>query len=335
MDAATGILEISDLIADWDPVTGQRRAVRRSAVLQQLAAAGDDRGARIAARIPSSADVLDPVAVDRLLVRVHTELQRLSEELRMGERIAEVLMPLIAAVRTSDAEPLRIVDVGCGLGYSLRWLASTGALGPGLQLTGVDLNLALVTEAGRLAAAERLDCQFLHADAFDPAVAADVLISSGLLHHLRGDRLAEFFARHCRPGLRAFCHFDVAATALAPLGARVFHLARMREPLGRHDGVASARRTHPDEVLLEAARAAGCGFDLALFEPVLHRNPFCATVRPVIGVRGAQLDALRAGLGRRGSGLRWDPAGSGPACPAHCDAHAAVPAGRQALAGGP
>jgi hypothetical protein len=47
MTSAAGILEISDLIADWDPVTGQRREVRRSAVLERLAAAGDDRGARM------------------------------------------------------------------------------------------------------------------------------------------------------------------------------------------------------------------------------------------------------------------------------------------------
>jgi SAM-dependent methyltransferase len=300
-------LEISDLITDVDPVTRQCRPVGRDYVIARLAAAGDARAARIAARIPSWGGVLDQDYVDALLVRVHTELQRLSEELRMGERLAEVLVPLVAAVRRSDTEVVRVVDVGCGLGYSIRWLACSGVLGPAVRLTGVDLNGALVTEAARLADAEQLDCEFLQADAFDPSIGAQVIVSSGLLHHLRGDRLAEFFALHGRPGVRAFCHYDIAATGMAPLGAWVFHRARMREPLGRHDGVASARRAHSDETLLAAARSA-TGFDVALAEPVRHSNPFCATVRPVLGVRrsggaGNSL-RLRESLGRRARSLR-------------------------------
>lgn len=320
-DQAAAILEISDLITDCDPVTGQRRPVRRALVLHRLSAAGDERGARIAARIPVVGEVLDPRRVDALLVRVHTELQRLSEELRMGERLAEVLVPLIAVVRQADAEPIRIVDVGCGLGYSIRWLASSGTLGPGVRLTGIDLNGALVAEAARLAAAERLDCEFLHADALDPAIGGQLMISTGLLHHLRGEQLAKFFARHDRPGIRAFCHYDIAATRLAPLGARVFHRARMREPLGRHDGVASARRAHPDEALLAAARSAR-GFEVALFEPVRHRNPFCATVRPVIGVRDGGLEQLNVRLGRKARSLVPD-AGHADAGP-EIDGHASV-----------
>jgi SAM-dependent methyltransferase len=332
-DRAAAILEISDLITDCDPVTGERRPVRRAVVLHQLSAAGDKRGARIAARIPSDGDLLDPLWVDRLLVRVHTELQRLSEELRMGERLAEVLVPLIAVVRQADAEPIRIVDVGCGLGYSIRWLASSGALGPGVRLTGIDLNGALVAEAARLAAAEDLDCEFRHADALDPAIGGQLMISSGLLHHLRGDQLAKFFARHDRPGIRAFCHYDIAATSLAPLGARLFHRARMRESLGRHDGVASARRAHPDESLLAAARAAR-GFEVALLEPVRHRNLFCATVRPVIGVRDGGLEQLQVRLGRLARSLIPDAghADSGGETGRHADA-GGKPGGQAGVSG--
>ena len=237
-------LEISDLITDTDPAGGARLPVSRAAVVRRLVENGDRRAARIVAALPVGPDgVLDPVAVDRLMVGVHTELQRLSEELRIGERLAHVLGPLFTAIRASGhAGPLRLVDVGCGLGYLVRWLAATGALGPDVELVGVDLDAALVNEADRLARVEGLACRFVHGNAFDLPEAATVFVSTGVLHHFRGPALAEFFRAQAASPALAFCHYDIAATRLAPIGAWVFHRARMRHPLGRHDGVASALR---------------------------------------------------------------------------------------------
>jgi hypothetical protein len=82
---ADRFLEISDLITDVDRATGRYRPVSRDYVVSRLVSAGDSRGARIAARIPSSGGVLDQDFVNASLVRVPTELQRLSEELRMGQ----------------------------------------------------------------------------------------------------------------------------------------------------------------------------------------------------------------------------------------------------------
>ncbi|MEV0405533.1 hypothetical protein [Actinoallomurus sp. NPDC050550] len=97
-------------------------------------------------------------------------------------------------------------------------------------------------------------------------------------------------------------HYDIAATRLAPLGARVFHRARMREPLGRHDGVASAKRAHGDQVLLDAASRA-TGMRVFLFEPIRHTNPFCASMRPVVGMRPELVEEAQRALGRRARGL--------------------------------
>ncbi|MFF5225958.1 class I SAM-dependent methyltransferase [Dactylosporangium sp. NPDC000521] len=288
------ILEISDLIVRHDPATGARLPVRRDDVLAALRAAGDRRGARIAEALPHRDGVLDTDAAERLLVRTHTELQRLNEELRIAEQLAELLGPLLAAV-ARDGERPRIVDVGCGIGYAIRWLATTGVLGD-VELCGVDLNAALVAEASRLAEAEGLTCRFTHGDAFALPGGATVYISSGLLHHLRGDELGAFFRAQAAAGARAYCHFDIAATRLAPLGAWMFHRARMREPLGRHDGVASARRAHEDHALLEAARSAP-GLEPLLHRPMRHSNPFCASVRPLLGVRPEHGPALRTALG--------------------------------------
>ncbi|WP_327351225.1 class I SAM-dependent methyltransferase [Streptomyces sp. NBC_01304] len=332
------LIEISDLVVDHSPGTHDRLPVRRDEVVARLTAAGDRRGARIAAGLACDADgVLDPAAVDRRLVAVHTELQRLSEELRLGERIADLLRPLLAVIRAADpaAGRLRVVDVGCGLGHLVRWLAASGALGPDVDLLGVDFNAALVTEADRLARDEGLDCRFVQGDAFalgpaaevvsaprragapgerpgtpgpskgpsDPQAVAEpttVYVSTGVLHHFRGPDLEAFFAAQATPGTAAFCHFDIAATSLAPVGAWIFHRARMRDPLGRHDGVVSARRAHDDETLLSAAAHAE-GMVPLVYEPRGRSSPFCTTIRPVVGLRPALLPPLRAALGAAAS----------------------------------
>jgi SAM-dependent methyltransferase len=292
------ILEISDLITRHDMATGARLPVRRDDVVAALRAAGDRRGARIASWLPHRNGVLDAPEIDRLLVRTHTELQRLNEELRIVEQLAELLRPLLAAVTgvggRSGERPL-VVDVGCGIGYAIRWLAASRVLGD-VQLCGVDFNGALTAQATRLAEAEGLDCEFVHGDAFDLPRSATVYISTGVLHHVRGADLGAFFRAQADAGAQAYCHFDIAATRLAPLGAWMFHRARMREPLGRHDGVASARRAHDDHELMSAARSAPDLVPL-LYRPVRHTNPFCASVRPILGVRPAHLPALRTALG--------------------------------------
>ncbi|MFD7629906.1 class I SAM-dependent methyltransferase [Streptomyces sp. NPDC059851] len=292
-------LEISDLITSVDPNSGHRLPVQRAEVIRRLRETGDERAAEVVSGLPADADgVLDPHAVDRLLITVHTELQRLSEELRIGERLVHLLGPLFTAIRASTGQPgpYRLVDVGCGLGYLVRWLAATDALGPDVELVGVDLDAALVGEADRLARAEGLGCRFVHGNAFDLPEAATVYVSTGVLHHFRGAALTAFFQAQAASPALAFCHFDIAATRLAPIGARVFHRARMRHPLGRHDGVVSAQRAHSDETLLRAAAVPG--IRPLLYEPRGAVNPFCTTLRPVMGVRPHLEAPLRLALGR-------------------------------------
>jgi SAM-dependent methyltransferase len=286
-------MEISDLIIRHDVATGARLPVRRDDVIAALRGAGDRRGARIVASLRHHDGLLDASDVDRVLVRTHTELQRLNEELRIAEQLAELLGPLLTSVADRSERP-RVIDVGCGIGYAVRWLAASGVLGD-VDLCGVDFNAALVAEATRLAQAEGLPCQFVLGNAFALPGSATVYISTGVLHHLRGGDLDAFF--QAQAGAQAYCHFDIAATRLAPLGAWMFHRARMREPLGRHDGVASARRAHTDHDLMTAARSAP-GLVPLLYRPTHHSNPFCASIRPILGLRPQYVPALRTALGR-------------------------------------
>lgn len=138
-------LELTDLLWACDRATGDRLPVRRDDVLSRFADTGQRRAARIAGTLPSDGALLDEGAVDELLLRVHAELQRLGEELQLPRRLAEALLrwalPLLE--RQPDV-PVRVVDVGCGLGYVIRWLSAHHALPPTVELVGVDLNSTLV-----------------------------------------------------------------------------------------------------------------------------------------------------------------------------------------------
>ncbi|GAA3345995.1 hypothetical protein GCM10020358_55280 [Amorphoplanes nipponensis] len=271
--------ELTDLLSTGEPVS-------RDALVAQLRAGGQRRAARIAARLPVRGGVLVGAEIDALLIRVHCELQRLGEELQLPRRVAEWIVRFRAG---RPATPLRVVDVGCGLGYVVRWLAAYEMLGPGVELVGVDLNRALVTRAAELAAAERLRCRFIAGDALAPGVAGNdgvstVVISSGLLHHLSTAELPAFFAAQRALGVAAFAHWDIDPGPWTTLGARVFHRARMREPVSRHDGVLSARRAHPAGVLLAAARAGAPDYRPACADGPRWWPRLSDVLRPVTGI---------------------------------------------------
>lgn len=292
--------EISDLIVDFDPATLARRPVRKRDVVNAFAAAGNGRAARIVSNMPERDGVLDPDAVDRLLVRVHCEMQRVSEEFQHGQRVAELLQPLLDVLRTTGApRPLRVVDVGCGTGYVVRWLAARGGLGADVELVGADYNRALVDEASRLAGVENLPVQFVNANVFALREPATVFLSTGVIHHFRGRALVEFFRQHEQPRAAAFLHFDFQPSVLAPFGSWLFHAVRMRERLARHDGVLSAIRAHPAAALLEAARQGAPGYRTAMYSTRLWFLPIPRSFHTLVGIRPALCDALTGRLGRQ------------------------------------
>jgi SAM-dependent methyltransferase len=290
--------EISDLIVAYDPDTLERRPVRRSDVVAELRRAGREGGARIVAALPARDDVLDAAEIDALLVRVHAELQRLSQEMRQGDRVRLLLAPILDALRASGApRPLRVVDVGCGPGYVLRWLAARGDLGDDVELIGCDYNRALVEAASAAAREEALRCRFLVANAFTLAEPATVFLSTGVVHHFRGPDLTSFFRRQAGAGAGAFLHFDTKPTYLAGLGAWIFHRARMREPLSRHDGVLSAQRAHHGSTLLACAREGAPDLACGLFDGKVGVFPVTRILQAVVGLRRDLLSALLHHLG--------------------------------------
>lgn len=281
-------LEITDLLRPRDPATGVRKPVEIEAALARLEAAGQSRAARILRRLPAQGGRLDDDEVDALLLRVHRELQRLAEELQLPRRLAEWLSEAVAPLSPSERDPVHVVDVGCGIGYVIRWLAACKALGPGVELVGVDLDAALVQEARRLAVVEELDCRFVVDDALSPAEAiADpgrtIVISTGFLHHFDEDELVEFFAAQQRSAVSAFAHWDVDPSGWATIGAWLFHRSRMREQVSRYDGVLSARRAHRASVLLAAAAAGAPRYQVDCQDGPRWRPTFSEVLRPIVG----------------------------------------------------
>jgi SAM-dependent methyltransferase len=286
---AARLLEITDLLWQVD-ADGLPAAVDKADVLRRLTERGQRHAARIVSAFPDADGVLDPDYVDDLGFRVHCELQRLGEELQLARRITALLGPVAEAVRRRGTGPVRVIDVGCGLGFVVRAMAASLVLGDDVELVGVDLNPVLVAGARRLAEREGLACHFVQGDALRPGVAVDegarcIVISSGFLHHLPEAGLSDFFAAQARLGVAAFAHWDIAPCLWSTLGAWVFHQARMREPVSRHDGVVSARRSYPADVLEAAARAAAPGYDVRVLEGSRWHPRALDVLRPVVGIR--------------------------------------------------
>lgn len=291
--------EISDAIVSYDSDTLARLPVFKSELIDQFLALENQAAVRIVRALPAKNDVLDEAAVDQLLIKTHCELQRLSEEYFHGFRVQRFLEPFVKVIKnasgcgspsmfnssdSNQASKIRVVDIGCGTGYVIRWLAKYANL-DGVELIGADYNAALIHEAERLANQENLNCKFVVANAFCLEEPATICFSTGVLHHFRDASLVEFFSNHRQPSLQAFFHFDFQPNAIAPVGSWVFHRIRMREPLARHDGVLSAARAHSVTTLLAAARAGAIGFESGMYGRKFWGTWFPRVFHTLVGVR--------------------------------------------------
>jgi SAM-dependent methyltransferase len=138
--------EITDLVVQHDPVTLRRLPVSKQGVIDVFSRFGNQKALRAVRALPATDGWLDGEEIDALLLTVHWEMQRLAEEFYHGRRVWEVLRPLIGAIRsTGFRETLRIADVGCGIGYTTRWLAARVPLAEhNIEVIGIDLNSTLL-----------------------------------------------------------------------------------------------------------------------------------------------------------------------------------------------
>jgi SAM-dependent methyltransferase len=293
--------EITDLLTHYDSQTLLRLSVKKQELLDAFSKFQNRKALRAIQALPEKDGLLDNREIDRLLLTVHWEMQRLAEEFYHGLRVWEVLRCVIAAIRHAGfRETIRIVDIGCGIGYTTRWLAANISVSENnLELLGMDLNSTLITEANRLALAELLPCRFLHADAFASEFPGHIFLSTGVIHHFRGNALFEFLRRHDQPAAQAFLHFDFHPWLLAPLGSWFFHILRMRTAIARHDGVLSTARAHSARTLTETARLAAPDFAAGIYGAKIWNTPFPRVFQTLLGLRRPLVDDFRRQLGRR------------------------------------
>ena len=297
--------EITDLLVRYDPLTLERLPVRKQEIVDVFTRTGNRKALRAVRALPEKGGMLDDRETDALLLTVHWEMQRLAEEFYHGHRVWELLRPVVASIRkTGIRETLRIVDVGCGIGYTTRWLAANIPLAAqNIELVGMDLNTTLIAEATRLASAENLHCRFVQGDALSPEHSSHILLSTGVIHHFRGNALLEFLRRHDQSKTHAFLHFDFHPWFLAPLGSWFFHSLRMRTAIARHDGVLSAARAYTASDLVAAARQSAPGFASGIYGAKIWSTPVPRVFHTLIGLRPNVVPELRRQLGRRSARL--------------------------------
>jgi SAM-dependent methyltransferase len=270
---------------------GERLPVAKLAAIDRLRASDQSRAATLVEGLAANGGILDEDAVNDAFLAVHLELARLSEFVHVPQRMAHSLRPIVERLRSSGEGPIRVIDLGCGIGYDTRVLAATQALGEGVEYIGLDFNGLLVDAARRLADAEDIPVSFRKGDALDPSTwLADpdrtVVVSSAVLHHLGRDKLTAFFATTALSRVAAFAHFDVNPGLWADVGAWVLHQTRMREPISRHDGSLSMRRAFTTSDLWEHATAGTAANYHLRCDTVTNLYPRPEQiVRPIMGMR--------------------------------------------------
>ena len=255
----------------------------KSKVLQIFEEVGDKWACSIIKTIPDHTGILDAQYVDKLLYQSHCEIQRLHEEFLQGQRILHGLRFLIRTLQAYGQQKIRIIDVGCGLGYIVRWLSAYARFPDSVELIGVDYNAHFIAHANRLAQKEWLNCRFLVANAFAMEEPAHIFMSSGVIHHFRDEALVKMFKEQSEAMM--CMHYDIQQSWLAPLGAWLFHMARMRVPLAKHDGIYSALRAHSNQTLLRAAREGLPEWQAGLFDIGNALLPMFKVLRPIIAIR--------------------------------------------------
>jgi 2-polyprenyl-3-methyl-5-hydroxy-6-metoxy-1,4-benzoquinol methylase len=167
----------------------------------------------------------------------------------------------LATALPALAEPLHILDVGCGYGDGLRrierWAERHGIA---VELTGLDLNpdaIAIAAEASP--AASTIQWVSANVFAYQPPKPVHLVVSSLFTHHLAGSdivRFLQWMERHAQIGW--FIN-DLSRAAIPYHFFRVFSKLAMLHPFVQHDGPVSIARSFLPEEWRTMCAAAGLG----------------------------------------------------------------------------
>ncbi|WP_254061461.1 methyltransferase domain-containing protein [Granulicella sp. L60] len=167
----------------------------------------------------------------------------------------------VVAARPAGAAPLRVVDVGCGYGDTLRmvdaWAAKQGVT---VELTGIDLNEDAIRAAREATpATQRIEWVVGDALSQDGMGDADVIMCTLLTHHLDDAQVVRFVRWMEETAQCGWFINDLHRQAVP------YHLFRLLARFTRwhrfvkHDGPVSIRRSFVAEEWKSFCASAGVG----------------------------------------------------------------------------
>jgi len=168
-------------------------------------------------------------------------------------------MTELVASHPGQARPLRVVDVGCGYGETLRridtWAAKRGIP---VQLTGIDLNSDAI-RAAKEATPPAQSIEWLVGDALSDGATedVDVVICSLLTHHLTNAQIVQFLRWMERTAQWGWFINDLHRQAAPYHLFRVLARFTNLHPFVQHDGPVSIRRSFVVEDWRSLCAAAG------------------------------------------------------------------------------
>ena len=148
------------------------------------------------------------------------------------------------AARRAGGRPLRVLDVGCGEGDTLRRLHRWSVrAGQTLELVGLDLNPVGI-EAARAATPASVPIEYRTADIFDPGLGQfDVILSALFTHHLSNAEIIAFLhVMEAHASLGWFIN-DLHRHPIAYHGFRALSRVAGWHRFVQHDGPISVARS--------------------------------------------------------------------------------------------
>lgn len=138
---------------------------------------------------------------------------------------------------------LKIVDVGCGYGDTLRAIARWAKRnGVRVELVGVDRN-PWAARAAAAATPDDMPIAWRTADVFDAPADADVVISALFTHHLHDDDIVRFVGWMETGAARGWFVNDLHRRRLAYESFKILSAALRMHRFVQHDGPVSFARS--------------------------------------------------------------------------------------------
>jgi SAM-dependent methyltransferase len=159
---------------------------------------------------------------------------------------------------TAIAQPLRILDVGCGYGDGLRRVARwASAGGLKVELTGLDINADTVAIAAEIPTASRMKWVCADVFAYQPPAWPHYIVSSLFTHHLTDAEVIRFLAWMESHATAGWFINDLSRAAVPYHLLRIFSRLVRLHPFVQHDGPVSFARSFVAEDWRELCAAAG------------------------------------------------------------------------------